>query len=30
MEAGIRYVTPEASRPFLYWIYAEAFQLDYR
>ncbi len=30
MEAGIRRVTPEASRPFLSWIYAKARRLDYR
>ena len=30
MEAGIRHVTPEALRPFLFWIYARARRLDYR
>ena len=30
IEAGIRHVTPEASRPFLSWIYAKARRLNYR
>ena len=30
IEAGIRHVIPEASRPFLSWIYAGARRLDYR